>query len=266
MARLVDQSSSISAETARLELGVLRNALRNEINRALVLQQPGRFLGLVSSRARASTAAQITEEQVAKRVKALNTETGFVAADLQQMIRGHISGPSSGDAPDFMGGSDRGSICTKCDASVDGRSGDCRVHTLPAEVLMAAGQDPIRAFGLSHTVVRELGETCSSCGGALQGLGWFSASAVAADAPRLVALWWDVNQEVNAAEHSDFVEAADSSIVLDASARDDAVLATPHGQVTLELVSLCYFSGNHYIPSQSAATHASLRHGCAGMH
>ena len=85
------------------------------------------------------------------------------------------------------------------------------------------------------------------CGGALQGLGWFSASAVAADAPRLVALWWDVNQEVNAAEHSDFVEAADSSIVLDASARDDAVLATPHGQVTLELVSLCYFSGNHYI-------------------
>ena len=56
-----------------------------------------------------------------------------------------------------------------------------------------------------------------------------------------------MNQEVNAAEHSDFVEAADSSIVLDASARDDAVLATPHGQVTLELVSLCYFSGNHYI-------------------
>ena len=238
--RTVKQATGLSAVTPlEAELRTLdrqRDEVRAQLSRELKVRD-------VVSRAN----RRITESIFSSYVRAQSKEMATAYLNLQLMttmrdrFEHEMFGTQSPARPAFLGGNDSLRYCAGCAHSWEtGMFHDRRVHPVADEDLEYTDGDLLRAFALKYGADKPLLRTvsstasCPQCGGFnLHRRTWLQQGRLAADAPPLLALYWDPGTWVSC------------SITLDADRRDAAVLAPDRG--TFQLIALIYYNGAHYI-------------------
>ena len=251
MAHYLRCASAVAAastlQTASLrELNAARDAVRNELNRASkILEMNG---ALITRR----SAQTMTEEQMRVAVMRRERSVGGAQENLMRMLTLR----SEGAEHEFLGGrTPVGRGCEACGAyEANTQSVDHRVHNLPANVLHMCDGDPIRAFGARYVQPFVLPHTPCRVGGA--GIGcrreghvyersWFGAHSIAADAPPLLMLAWDLE-----APQEDVNYMVNEPVHIRLSPDTTTLTTTEHGDLAFELDVLIYytFAGvGHYV-------------------